>query len=199
MSRGCCSQSPRGGESGGSSFFSAPSEPMLFSLKRPLFPQLSDGSKQHSGEHRSELSSCVLLLGEGRRLRGTPLCPCCSLPNLWLTQSTTFPSQPKFALRTRWPFCARSWGVGARPRAWCPWICSEPWCAPQVSAAGRSEAGQGFGLPGWGQTRLQVMHKRPKRAAKRVFPSRAAARLQGQGCDGAAVNGDAPVTVLDAQ
>ncbi|XP_064367442.1 maestro heat-like repeat-containing protein family member 2B [Dromaius novaehollandiae] len=43
--------------------------------------------------------------------------------------------QPEFALRTRWPFCARSWGVGARPRAWCPWICSEPWCAPQVARA----------------------------------------------------------------
>ncbi|XP_064367481.1 maestro heat-like repeat-containing protein family member 2A [Dromaius novaehollandiae] len=43
--------------------------------------------------------------------------------------------QPEFALRTRWPFCARSWGVGARPLAWCPWICSEPWCAPQQREA----------------------------------------------------------------
>ncbi|XP_062430966.1 LOW QUALITY PROTEIN: maestro heat-like repeat-containing protein family member 2B, partial [Rhea pennata] len=112
--------------------------------------QLSDETKQHSGEHRSELRSCVLLLAR-----------------VSLEDTVTFLGSQ----------------LGSKSEA--ARVVSLDLLRALVRPAGQCRGAQrgrpGSGLPGWGQTRLRAMHKRPTRAAERVLPGRAAPRLRGRG------------------
>lgn len=58
---------------------------MLLGLSPPcgtLFPQLTDDTKEHSQDHKAELSQCILLQGKERRCGDAPWCPGSSLPQL---------------------------------------------------------------------------------------------------------------------
>ena len=55
---------------------------MRLSLKRTLFPQLSDVTKEPGPAHKAVLLRCIVLQGKERRLGDAPPCRGSSLPDL---------------------------------------------------------------------------------------------------------------------
>ena len=185
--------------------FQSVSTLMRFSLKRTLFPQLSDVTKEPGLAHKAVLSHCIVLQGKERRL-GDAL-PCCgsSLPVLGRrgqllanAECDFFPiaqSCPEEAVV--FLHCQLSGGSEAGRVAALGLLGALAHSDGQCHGPGTQ--GRGWGC--WAESRngLKAVHMHSTGAAKSWSTSRADAPRQGLSSPSAVRNGGTPGMMLLAQ
>ena len=178
---------------------------MQLSLKRTLFPQLSDVTKEPGPAHKAVLSRCIMLQGKERRLGDALPCRGSSLPVLgrreqlpanaecdFFPAAQTCPEETVMFLHSQLSSGSEAGRVAALgllgALAHSDGQCHMP-----------ETQGRGWGY--WAESRngLKVVHSHPKGAAKSGSPSRADAPRQGLSSPSAVRNGGTPGMMLLAQ